>query len=294
MRLSTTTLTGFDYWKAMEMCAKAGFDCIDLNLIENAYAPEFSDENYPETCRKLLERAKELGLVFNQAHAPFPGQLWGDEPYNKKVYPAHVRSLKIAGLLGIEQVVIHPFVVPDKAKQLEANLEFFNSLAPVCREAGTKIAIENMFSRHPYENKFIPGVCNYPEDMIEIYEALDPDCFTLCLDTGHCALLKRNPADYARILGGKRLHALHVQDNIGKDDIHTIPYQGNIDWADFMQGLADGGYTGDLTFEVGGKLFKPYKDKPDMQQAYFNFLAATGRHLIGIFEKRRAELEGRA
>ena len=31
-------------------------------------------------------------------------------------------------------------------------------------------------------------------------------------------------------------------------------------------------------------------DKPDMQQAYFNFLAATGRHLIGIFEERKAEL----
>ena len=293
MRLSTTTLTGFDYWTAIEMCAKAGFDCIDLNLIENAYAEEFSDENYPETCKKLLEKIKALGLVFNQAHAPFPSLKWGDDVYNQKVHSGIVRAIRIAGLLGAEQVVVHPFTIPDKEKQLEANLAFFNSLAPICREAGTKVAIENMFSRHPYENKIIPGVCNYPEDMIEIYEALDPECFTLCLDTGHCALLKRNPADYPRALTGKRLHALHVQDNVGKDDIHTIPYQGNIDWTAFMQSLADAGYTGDLTFEVGGKLFKPYKDKPDMQQAYFSFLAATGRHLIGIFDARRAEIEGK-
>ena len=30
-----------------------------------------------------------------------------------------------------------------------------------------------------------------------------------------------------------------------------------------------------------------------MQQAYFSFLAATGRHLIGIFDARRAEIEGK-
>lgn len=288
MRLSTTTLRG-DYWLALEMCAKAGFDVIDMNLIENAYHEEFSDENYPETCKKLLEKAKELGLSFNQAHAPFPSIKWDDDAYNQKVFPAIVRSVRIAGLLGVEQIVVHPFSVPDKSKQLEYNIEFFNRLAPVCREAGTKIAIENMFGRHSCENVITPSVCSYPEEMIELYEALDPECFTLCLDSGHCALLKRNPADYPRALGGKRLHALHVQDNIGQDDIHTIPYQGNIDWTDFMQSLADAGYTGDLTFEVGGKLFTPYKDKPDMQQAYFNFLAATGRHLIGIFEARKAE-----
>ena len=43
---------------------------------------------------------------------------------------------------------------------------------------------------------------------------------------------------------------LHVNDNHGTQDVHLAPWQGNIDWADAMQGLSAIGFEGLLNYEL--------------------------------------------
>ena len=50
---------------------------------------------YKEHVLKVKEYAKELGLHFNQAHAPFPTLRDGDEEYNNKVFPRVKRAIEM-------------------------------------------------------------------------------------------------------------------------------------------------------------------------------------------------------
>jgi sugar phosphate isomerase/epimerase len=76
---------------------------------------------------------------------------------------------------------------------------------------------------------------------------------------------------------GKRLKALHVDDNRGWEDDHLPPFHGTVDWAAVIPVLGEIGYTGDLTFEV------LYTDKfPDA------FRVCAARH---VFETGRFMLE---
>jgi len=81
---------------------------------------------------------------------------------------------------------------------------------------------------------------------------------------------------------GKRLKAIHVQDNKGLADDHLLPFHGTIDWKDAMSALADIGYEGDLTFEIQewGR-FYPKELKCLMAE----FAAKVGNVLISYFDE---------
>ena len=54
---------------------------------------------------------------------------------------------------------------------------------------------------------------------------------------------------YIPILG-KRIKALHIHDNDGRDDLHLAPMTGTINWAVLCECLKQIGYNGDLSFET--------------------------------------------
>ena len=43
---------------------------------------------------------------------------------------------------------------------------------------------------------------------------------------------------------------LHVNDNFAGDDIHLLPFTGNVDWRDAMHGLALAEFDGLFNFEL--------------------------------------------
>ena len=48
------------------------------------------------------------------------------------------------------------------------------------------------------------------------------------------------------------IQTLHVHDNDGIRDLHQIPYEGVIDWADFARALSETHWNGVLSLEAGG------------------------------------------
>ncbi len=299
MILSTTTdnfFHLFGYEDGIAKLAEIGFDALDMNLITCIYDSEFSEDSFEKTCEMLLNTAKRNGIYFNQAHAPFPSyRFLADkekmDEYNAKVYPHLIRSIKAAAILGAEQIVVHPIDVPDKRIQKEFNLDFYNRLLPVCKEYGIKVALENMWGHSQVDpTKIIPNVCSTGLELGEYFDALDPKYFTVCLDVGHCGLVGESADNAIRALG-PRLHALHIHDTDHVRDLHTLPFQGKMDWNAVCSALAEVNYDGDFTYEVGGSYLTHYKnDKPLMESA-FRLMEVTGRKLISMIEEAKGATE---
>lgn len=279
----------FDYEEGIKTAAEAGFDALDLNLSGGIMdKEEFSEERLDETCKMLKETAEKYGIFFNQAHAPYPCFICSADreemdEYNKKTKDGIIRAIRVAALVGAKIIIVHPIDYPNKDKQKQFNLDFYNSLLPYCKEYGIKIALENMWAYYSYKDGIIvPDVCSYARDLVEYYEELDPEYFTICLDLGHSGLVGEKAEDAIRIIGGDRLGALHVHDNDNADDMHTIPYAAKMNWAEIMKALSEVGYKGDFTFEVTDVFLWRCEDKPELMKNAFRLLAATGRYLVNL------------
>lgn len=224
MRISTQTdiiFPAFGIDEGMKIFKEAGFDALDFSMfyMNSSFESVLGNMSEDELVNKLLESSEKYSLPFNQAHAPFPSYRFGDEEYNKFVYEKLKLSIRIAGKIGASQIIVHPTACPDGVDQKQFNIDFYNSLKPLCEEFGIKIALENMFGHDDRRHVMLANVCSYGEDLAEYYDALDPRHFTVCLDLGHSGLVGDDAAHAIRALGHRRLTALHV---------HDINYTGDV------------------------------------------------------------------
>ncbi|MBO5891491.1 MAG: sugar phosphate isomerase/epimerase [Oscillospiraceae bacterium] len=236
---------------AVKLVKNAGFAAIDFGfLTEEYYAETGLGEDW---YRQLRCFANHNGIVFNQAHAPYPTSF--KDPAKTAVrFWEVVRAMKHAAILGIPVMVVHPMqhlrYYDDGAPELlfEMNMDFYRRLIPFCEEYGVKVALENMWQREP-ENVINHSTCSTPAEMIRYHDTLNSPWITCCLDLGHATLVEDTPA-FIRALGADRLRALHVHDVDGIHDSHMPPYTGVTNWTQIAKALKDIGYRGDFTFEV--------------------------------------------
>lgn len=238
----------FGLVEAVKLIAAAGFDAIDVSMFDDKCNAWMFENGFEEKIAEVKKTADELGVFFNQAHAPFPTMKANDEAYNTMIRPKVIRSIEIAGMLGVKNIVIHPVVFPENLK--ENNLKMYNELLPYAKKANVKIALENMWGRDKRRGVIVPNVCSVAEELADYYDSLDPEWFTMCLDIGHIGLVGEYEYDYIKALGGKRLTCLHVHDNDYVHDSHTAPFMMNLPWEDIAKGLAEINYCGDLTLEA--------------------------------------------
>ena len=276
--------------KAIEMLANAGFDGLDLSMFDMTYDPD-SLINSPDRFKKLAEIQKladSCGIKFRQAHAPFVFTDRTEEGFREVTVPILKRSIETAGFLGVKAIVVHPiWTVPhmyNVEKNFETNMEFYNGLKETALKSGTKIALENMFELdRRRRNIIVDAVCETVEEINRYLDALGNEAFTFCLDVGHCAVCGREPQDVIRALG-KRIGALHVQDNNYVEDLHTLPYISKINWKEVTLALGQSGYEGDLTFEADNFVNR-FDD--GMTPYAVDFMAKVGKDLVAKVEAAR-------
>ena len=294
MLLSTQTYNVFRRFgedKGIAMFAEAGFDALDFSGFDIGEPDDPLTTADIETYAKdLRARTEACGLHYNQAHAPFIGWKDGDDAYNNLMLARTERAIRIAGLLGADCCVVHPFARPGGGEaQKRFNLDFYHRLEKTALEAGTKIALENLWEYSRKRGCFVPNVCALGTDLADYLDALNPDAFTGCLDLGHSALVGEEPETAVRALGNRRLTALHVHDNNYHDDQHDIPfsYGCGIDWNAVTQALGEIDYKGDLTFEADNFL-----DRLDdaLILPALTYLAAVGRFLIAKIDAARPNI----
>ena len=253
MIISTQTLflaKQYGLVKSVEMLADAGFDAIDISM-DDVSSPIFG-EGYREFAEQLLAVARERGVKFIQAHAPFGG---GYNNYINNLLPYMPRAFEFCSLVGIRNIVVHPpqpmRYYGNEQKIFDMSIEFYKSLAPVAKQYGVRIAIENMWQRHPINQNIVDDIIADPAELARMYDTLaDPETFTVCLDIGHVALCGREPEDAVRTVGGERLGCLHVHDVDYRSDLHTLPGVSKINWQRVCEALAEVDYKGAFNLEA--------------------------------------------
>lgn len=266
MRLSTSTNTfsglpggGYiAYKESMKRCYDVGYRVLDINFCQsiNGRSDLFKD-NWQELIEELKEEADQLGVEFSQSHPVFVGGhiLDHDEEKQERYHEMMRRSMIASSILGVKWAVLHPTQARDTEFDTKANVEenmkMHDEAVNLALKLGVGIAFENMIEGPRTKRRF----SSHAGELVELIDAYNDSRIGACWDFGHGNYLYKDQSIALRTLG-KRLKALHVNDNDGTGDYHMFPFHGTVDWHKVLPVLAEIGYEGDFTYETHGEFSK--------------------------------------
>ena len=269
--------------KAIELCAKAGFDAWDFSMFSmcnynwgtKTVIPSshpLAGKDYLSFARRLRKIGEDSGIVCNQSHAPFPVSCLEIRDHLK-------RAIECTAEAGGEICIVHP----NNDKTPQENAEMYQELLPFAKECGVKIATENMWNWDREKDQASFAACATPKSFREHLDVINDDYFVACLDIGHAQMrgLNTSPEEMIRVLGDK-LQALHIHDNDGWHDSHQIPFSMAIDFERVVQALREINYHGYFTLEAD--IYLVGRSKESIFEGVKE-LAASARKLRNMFEK---------
>ena len=241
--------------KAIELLAKAGFDAIDYSMSGmKQYDCVLASDEYKPFVLDLCETARRNNVYFNQGHALTYIPHDDPEIAHKLLVERNIRAIEIAGLMCIKTWIVHPIGTGihtgNEAQVFENNMKYYKTLLPYAEEWGVKICCENMWCGDKKRRVTRGSICSNPYEHVHYVDEINHELFAACIDVGHCSLSGREAQDCIRVLGGKRLQALHIHDNDYLDDMHTLPGLSEMNWDEITKALAEIDYQGDFTFET--------------------------------------------
>lgn len=288
-------------YEGYTLLKKAGFTCADFSL--NGYLLNSSiykaerNDFFSRTISELedffqmhKQGAKKAGIVINQMHMPYPIYVPnGNKELNTYLWnEVAPKSMQICSFLECSYIVIHGFKLARFLGLEEAEWQqtekFLDFLAPVAKEMGITLCIENL-----YENiggHLVEGPCCNAHKVIEridrINEKYHAEVLGFCFDTGHANLIGLDFEQFITTLD-YRLKVLHIHDNDGISDLHQIPYTFtktrentvSTDWNGFIKGLREINYSGVLSFETAPVLSS---FPEEMKEDTLAFIAKIGAY----------------
>lgn len=185
----------------------------------------------PGEVKKISHSLRETGLVLLDLHASagilvsvnsrFAARRRGGIALLKN-------RIEMCADLGGQDVVLHATT--------EAARYTLDAVEALCRRRGIRIALENLYHR------------GHAALLGRLLESYDPDFVGLCFDTGHANLNPEAPDFLWRYRD--RLISLHINDNHGRRDDHIPPFDGSVDWENFIRILGKSAYDKALCLEI--------------------------------------------
>lgn len=201
------------------------------------------------------------------------------------------KSMAVCAFLKCPYIVVHGFKLArflgSEEKEWEETEKFINFIAPMAKEMGITLCIENLYDG--IGNHLVEGPCcdavKAAERIDRINEKYRAEVLGFCFDTGHANLVGIDFESFLTTLGG-RLKVLHIHDNDGRDDLHQIPFtfaktrenKTSTDWEGFVRGLRQIGFQGTLSFETAPVL-SAFPET--MKQDALSFIARIGEYFAG-------------
>ncbi len=289
--------------------AGAGFSCVDFSL--NAYLKNSSiyqseiNSFFDKTIQELEAffrphklAAKETGIAVNQMHMPYPIYVPGK---SRKIndylwHEVAVKSLLVCAFFECPYLVIHGFKLArylgSEEKEWEQTEKFLHFIAPVAKETGITICIENLYDGIGGHMAEGPG-CDARKAIERIdrfNDAYGAQVLGFCFDTGHANLVGIDYESFITMLG-HRLKVLHIHDNDGIGDLHQIPFtftktrenRPSTDWEGFLRGLRAIRFHQVLSFETAPAL-TAFPEELKMET--LRFIAQIGKYFASELEEK--------
>jgi len=208
----------FEPAKHLPGIAGAGFACIEVNCAMGE--DDFAWES-PGAWRELASVSADLGVQVHAVHTPTKlcPEDEGTRNGRERTLDILKKSADFAADVGAHVVVIHarPPRRIDSAAGDTYLRNLLDELAEYFLPLPCVIGWEN-------DRRSFP-----PAKLLEWVRSFGPSSM------------------------GQHLCGLHLSDNDGKQDQHTVPGRGNVDWESFMKSLVAAGYTGPLMLEIVGR-----------------------------------------
>ena len=207
---------------------KAGFKKVFLSFKYDGWS---SHQNY------MFNECKRLGLDVVFIHMPYKNsraveKIWHEDSSGDEVTKGYIKDLNEIKKLGINKVVMHVSKTDEKPNCNEIGLKRWKKIIKHAEKIGIDIALENtMWS----------GVLEY------IFDNLKSDNLKICYDSGHDHAFFKNTFNFERFKD--KIILTHLHDNDQSDDLHWIPFDGNIDWVRVTNELAKANYDFSLITE---------------------------------------------
>lgn len=209
--------------------------------------------------------AEALGLEYTFIHGPnrHTEAMWMDCPEAAEGVREWMQCLEDCAAHSIPMVVGHAFksfrVPPSPTPE---GIRNYGQVVQKARELGVRFALENAEG----------NTC-----LAALLDAFAADANVgFCWDTGH-ALCYSNWTNLADRYGG-RLFCTHLHDNLGvrsesgtlttADDLHLLPFDGDIPWREVVCSLKQWNYQGVLMLEVKKKCYPNMTTQAFLENAY--------------------------
>ncbi|MDE5679541.1 MAG: sugar phosphate isomerase/epimerase [Lachnospiraceae bacterium] len=297
---STGSIIQGDIEAGYRRIKEAGFDCVDFNfdeylhctMVQQGKINAVLDRDVEEVWRDFEPHARaaaDCGLIFEQMHAPFPVMQKGMDEVNAKMFRITENCMDICSRMGGRYLVVHPVTLSyecSKKEEHDFNMVMYQKLIPLAKKYGIVICLENMFMDQ--NAHLTEGVCSDFTEAAAWIDELNATAgealFGFCFDTGHANILGKNLYQSVVALGD-RLKILHIHDNDGISDLHTMPFTFArswnpvaTDWEGFLRGLREIRYKGVINFET----FRCMESFPkELHPSVLRLLADMGKYFSG-------------
>ncbi|MCI9400497.1 MAG: sugar phosphate isomerase/epimerase [Lachnospiraceae bacterium] len=286
----------------------SGFSCVDFSLngylLNTALYQSEVNSFFDQTMQELEQffaphkkGAKSAGITINQMHMPYPNYVpKGSKELNDYLWNVVApKSMEICAFMGCPYIVVHGFKLAyylgSERKEWERTEAFLDSLAPIAKELGITICIENLYEG--IGGHIVEGPCCDARKAVERIDRFNDkyhgEVLGFCFDTGHANLVGIDFERFITMLD-YRLKVLHIHDNDGIADLHQIPFTftktrenlPSTDWGGFVKGLRNIGFDKVLSFETAPVLTTfPQIMKPQV----LSFIAGIGDYFRIEIEK---------
>lgn len=239
--------------QCLKLAKRSEFDCVELNLSEDEYLTLDSSQADVEKLRLAAENMSiELGSLSTGLFWKYP--LTANDPATVERAKEVVRKgLQIAKWLKADTMLVVPGIVTQDIPYdvaYDRSLAALKELATTAECMGVTIGIENVW------NKFLLS----PLEMRDFIDAVGSPMVGAYFDAGN-VLVSGYPDHWIKILGS-RIKKVHVKDfltSVGNITGFVNLLEGDVPWREVRKALADAGYDGVVTAEIGG-----YKTLPEL------------------------------
>lgn len=259
MRLATNMGGGWVHYgltptEIVAGIARAGFRCANYTFWDLDDTSPLMGDHWERQIDDFVNGCQAAGVEIIQAHSPGGNPLPRHGADYEGLVRRTIRSIECCAGMGSPHIVVHPGAYAGIAYEefLEENKRYYQDLIPAAESTGVQILVENIGTWQD------PHHVHNGTELRALVDHIGHPLVGACWDTGHGNIAGAD--QYASLTEiGSLLKGVHIQDNAGpfdvadapyRQDLHTLPFLGSVNFDAVVQGLIDIGYQGHFTFEV--------------------------------------------